>query len=105
MVPGRIRMPRFQTVERLTSVRPTCPCSIIEFYREESLKHQRCLHAQREYYSARAIGDADAALRRILTELDRLCAQQNVAQVVGRLLRSIDCLTGLSSTSDPKHVN
>ena len=90
---------------RLASVRSTCPCSIIEFYREEILKHQRCLHAQREYYSARAIGDVEAALGRILTELERLCAQQTAAQVVGRLLRSIDSLTGLSSTSDPKHVN
>ena len=98
-------MPRIHTFERFANVRPTCPCSITDFYREEILKHQRCLHAQREYYSARAIGDADAALRRILTELDHLCAQQNAAQVVGRLLRSIDTLTGLSSTSDPKHVN
>ena len=98
-------MPPLQSFERFTSARPSCPCSITDFYREEILKHQRCLHAQREYYSARAIGDADAALRRILTELDRLCAQQTAAQVVGRFLRSIDSLTGLSSTSDPKHVN
>jgi hypothetical protein len=89
--------------ERLPGVRPTC--SVTDFYRDEILKHQRCLRAQREYYSARAIGDVEAALRRILTELDRLCAQQDAAQVVGNLLRSIDTLTGLSSSSDPKQVN
>jgi hypothetical protein len=96
-------MPRIQMFERLTSVRPTC--SVTDFYRDEILKHQRCLHAQREYYSARAIGEVEAALGRILTELDRLCAQQEAAQVVGRLLRSIDSLTGLSSTSDPRQVH
>jgi len=96
-------MTRFQTFERFTSARPTC--SVTEFFREEILKQQRCLDAQREYYSARAIGEVEAALRRILTELDRLCAQQDAAQVVGKLLRSIDSLTGLSSTSDPKQVN
>jgi hypothetical protein len=96
-------MPRFQMFERLQSVRPTC--SIADFYRDEILKHQRCLRAQREYYSARAIGDVEAALRRILTELDHLCAQKDAAQVVGNLLRSIDTLTGLSSSSDPKQVH
>jgi hypothetical protein len=96
-------MPRFQMVERLHGVRPTC--SIADFYRDEILKHQRCLRAQRESYSAQAIGDVEAALRRILTELDRLCAQQDAAQVVGNLLRSIDTLTGLSSSSDPKQVH
>jgi hypothetical protein len=96
-------MTRFQAFERFPSVRPTC--SVTEFFREEILKRQRCLDAQREYYSARAIGEVEAALRRILTELDRLCAQQDAARVVGKLLRSIDSLTGLSSTSDPKQVN
>lgn len=96
-------MSRIQMFERLPSVRPTC--SIADFYRDEILKQQRCLRAQRECYSARAIGDVEAALGRILTELDRLCAQQEAAQVVGRLLRSIDTLTGLSSASDPKQVN
>jgi hypothetical protein len=96
-------MPRIQMFERLTSARPVC--SVTDFYRDEILKHQRCLHAQREYYSARAIGDVEAALRRVLTELDHLCAQQDAAQVVSRLLRSIDSLTGLSSSSDPKQVH
>ncbi len=97
-------MPRFTTNERPSSARPTW--SVADFYREEIFKQQRCLRAQREYYSARAIDDVEAALRRILTELDRLCAQQEAAQVVGRLLRSIDCLTGgQANTFDPKQVH
>jgi hypothetical protein len=96
-------MPRIQMFERLTSVRPTC--SVTDFYRDEILKHQRCLRAQRDCYSARAIGDVEAALHRILTELDRLCAQPDAARVVAKLLRSIDSLTGLSSTSDPGPVH
>jgi hypothetical protein len=96
-------MSRIQMFERLTSARPTC--SVTDFYRDEILKHQRRLNEQREYYSARAIGDVEAALCRILTELDRLCAQQDAAQVVSRLLRSIDSLTGLSSNSDPRQVH
>ena len=74
---------------------------LADLYREEFLKHQRCLQQQREYYSERAILDAEAALRRILSNLDHLCAQQNGEQVVSRLLREIDVLTGLSAWSDP----
>jgi hypothetical protein len=99
-----MRMSRFQSFERSTSARSTT-CSLFEFYREEFLKHQRCIHAQRECFSERAICDVEAALTRILTELDRLCAQQDGAQVVSRLLQKIDTLTGLSAMSDPKQVH
>lgn len=96
-------MPRFQTLERLSSAR-TC-CSPIDFYRDEFLKHQRCLDTQREYYSERAICEVEAALRRILTELDRLTARQDAEQVVSCLLHQIDLLTGLSARSDPKRAH
>jgi hypothetical protein len=100
MTSPRIRMSRFRTEGRPASARipPSC---LADLYREEFLKHQRCLHEQREYYSERAILDAEAALRRILSNLDQLCAQQNGEQVVSRLLREIDVLTGLSAWSDP----
>ena len=81
------------------------PISHVDFYREEFLKHQRCLQQQREYYSERVILDVEAALRRILSNLDHLCAQQNGEQVVSRLLRKIDVLTGLSAWSDPKNAH
>jgi hypothetical protein len=95
-------MPRF-AMARPLSVR-TC-CSAVDFYREEFLKHQRCLDAQREYYSERAICEVEAVLRRILAELDHLTMRQDAEQIVSGLLRKIDVLTGLSACSDRKQVN
>ena len=97
-------MSRFRTDGRPASAQ-TPPISHLDFYREEFLKHQRCLQQQREYYSERVILDVEAALRRILSNLDHLCAQQNGDQVVSGLLRKIDVLTGLSAWSDPKNAH
>jgi hypothetical protein len=94
-------MSRFRTDGRPLSARIPPPC-LADLYREEFLKHQRCLRQQHEYYSKRVILDVEAALARILSNLDQLCAQQNGEQVVSRLLRKIDVLTGLSAWSDPK---
>ena len=47
-------MPRFATEMRPISA----PHPITEFYREEFLKHHRCLQQQRPYYSETAITDA-----------------------------------------------
>jgi hypothetical protein len=94
-------MPRFRTDGRPLTARIP-PACLADLYREEFLKHQRCLQQQREYYSERVILDVEAALRRILSNLDHLCAQQDGEQVVSRLLRKIDVLTGLSAWSDPK---
>jgi hypothetical protein len=96
-------MSRFLTRERPPHART--PSTLADFYREEFLKHQRCLQQQREYYSERVIGDVEAALARILARLDALCAEKDAEQVVSRLLRQIDVLTGLSAWSDPKQVH
>jgi hypothetical protein len=96
---ARFRTDRRPLVPRLPPISPT------EFYREEFLKHKRCLDQQREYYSERVILDVEAALARILSKLDHLCSQQNGDEVVSRLLRKIDVLTGLSAWSDPKNVH
>ncbi len=71
------------------------------FYRDELLKHRRCLERQREYYSAKTIGDIEAVLTRLISEVDRLCARENGALLVSRLLRRIDGVTRLSDWSDP----
>ena len=76
-----------------------------EFYREELIKHQRCLEKQREYYSERAVTDVETALSRLLARLDHLCSQRDADQLLSRLLRKIDVVTGLSAWSDPKKVN
>jgi len=96
-------MLRFLTDKRPVTRRPAVLSS--EFYREEFLKHQRCLERQREYYSERAITNAEAAISRILGELDQICAQQGGTELVSRLLRQFDTVTGLSARSDPKKAH
>jgi hypothetical protein len=97
-------MPRFVTDSSPTSAQP--PASqLTEFYREEFLKHQRCLQQQRPYYSEGAITGVEAALARIMADLDRLCTKANADQVLSNLLKQFDVVTGLSAWSDPKHLN
>jgi hypothetical protein len=75
---------------------------IIEFYREEFIKHRRCLQQQRPYYSESAITDVESALTRILGQIEQLSAQDNAPQLVSSLLKKFDVVTGLSAWSDPK---
>lgn len=79
--------------------------SLTNFYREEFVKCQRCLEQQREYYSPDAISDVEQALMKVMAQLDRLCTKGDADQVVSRLLRQFDVITGLSAWSDPKQVN
>ncbi len=72
------------------------------FYRDELLKHWQCLEQQRESYSEKAITDVEAALTRLLGDVDRLCARKGGDVLVSRLLRKIDGVTRLSAWSDPK---
>lgn len=75
----------------------------IDFYREELARHRECLEQQREYYSAKAIGDVEAALTRLMSRVDNLCTRKNGDEIVGRLLREIDVVTRLSVWSDQKN--
>lgn len=70
------------------------------FYREELVKHWQCLERQREYYSEKAITDVESVLGRLMSEVDRLCAQEHGDQLVSQLLRKIDGVTRLSAWSD-----
>ena len=91
-------MPRFVSDSRPISAQHP----IIEFYREEFLKHHRCLQQQRAYYSESAISDVETALTRIMGELEQLSTRDNAPQLVSALLKKFDVVTGLSSWSDPK---
>jgi hypothetical protein len=73
------------------------PTLIANFYREEFLKHREFLQSQRESYSERAVASAEAALCRVLGQLDRLCTQHEGVEVVSRLLRTFDVVTGVSA--------
>ena len=103
MAASRNRLSRF-----LTDSRPPCEPvihSVSNFYREEFVKRQQRLEAQREFYSERAIHDVEQALVKVIAQLDRLCNVENADEVVGKLLRQFDVVAGLSAWTDPRQVN
>ena len=103
MAASRNRLSRF-----LADSRPPCEPvfhSLSTFYREEFVKCQRCLEQQREFYSERAISDVEQALTKVMAQLDRLCSKADADQVVSRLLRQFDVVTGLSAWTDPRQIN
>jgi hypothetical protein len=93
-------MARFVSPDRVSSA-----AFLSDFYREEFLKHRACLAQQREYYSERAITDADCAITKILDELDKLCAKDDADTLISALLRKFDVFTGLSCWNDPKNYH
>jgi hypothetical protein len=97
----RTRVPSFLT-DRSAAL-PTS--TLIEFYREEFLKHHRCLQAQREYFSEQAIRGVERALQRVMADLENLSGKADTDEVVARLLREFDVVTGLSAWSDPPIVH
>jgi hypothetical protein len=88
-----------------TTSKPTSAHHIIEFYREEFVKHRRCLQEQRPYYSESAITDVEAALAKIISELEHLSSKADAPQLVSSLLKKFDIVTGLSAWSDPKQTH
>jgi hypothetical protein len=97
---ARSRLARFPSADRIRSV--SVPA---DFYREEFQRHRDCLALQREYFSERAITDADQALARVLSQLEQLCAKDDADQVMERLLRKFNAVTGLSGWSDPQKLH
>ena len=79
--------------------------NLTDFYREEFLKHRRCLEQQREYYSEGAISDVEQALRKVLNQLDHLCTTSDADQVVSRLLSQFNIVTGPNGWTDPRQIN
>jgi hypothetical protein len=103
MPASRNRLSRF-----LADSRPQCDPvlhSVSNFYREEFVKCKRCLEQQREFFSEGAISDAERALMKVMSQLDRLCTKADADQVVSRLLRQFDVVTGLAAWSDPRHTH
>ena len=83
---------------------PTCQC-LADFFRQELIKHHRCLERQREYYSERAIEQAEDALARILAEVEQLSQREDACEVIGRLLRKFDVVTNLSAWTEPDKLH
>jgi hypothetical protein len=94
-------------MQRFLIDRPgTSPASpLSEFFREEFVKHQRCLQQHREYYSRQAIDSVESALVRVIAQMDALSTTHDANQVIANLLREFDLVTGLSSWSDPRQAN
>ena len=89
----------------ISSPGPSPSSPLIEFYKEEFLKHHRCLQEQREFFSDQAIHNVESALLRIISQVDKLSAEQDANQVVAKLLREIDVVTKLSAWSDPQKAH
>jgi len=85
---------------QLTASSFSPPTVVSNFYREEFLKHREFIRLQRESYSECALANAEAALCRVLGELDSLCTRRNGPQIVSRLLRCFDVVTGVSAFSN-----
>jgi hypothetical protein len=101
-------VPRNRVARFLTDSRPQPDSvfySLSNFYREEFIKCQRCLDAQREYYSDRAISDVEQAITKVLAQLDRLCKSADADRVVSRLLQQFDTVARPSAWSDPRHTH
>jgi ABC-type multidrug transport system fused ATPase/permease subunit len=94
-------MPRFVTDSRPISEHHP----VTEFYRQEFIKHRRCLQQQRPYYSDTAITNVETALTRIMDELEQLCVKANADELVSSLLKQFDAVTGLSARSDTRHTH
>jgi hypothetical protein len=98
---ARTRIPGFL----LDPSTPATVSALTEFYREEFRKHQKCLQAQREYFSPQAIENAENALLKIIADLDRLTEDANAQDLVAQLLKEFDVVTGLSGWSEPNKVH
>jgi hypothetical protein len=98
---ARTRIPGFLLDQAI----PPSVSTLTEFYREEFIKHHKCLQAQREYFSAQAIENAENALLKIIADLDRLSEQTNAEDIVARLLKEFDVVTGLSGWSEPNKIH
>lgn len=103
MPASRIRISRFVT-ESPRSAGPAL-ISVSDFYREEVVRCQRCLDAQRDLYSTQTVQDVERALSHVMASLDRLCCSPEAGEVVGRLLRQFDVAAGLVNWSDPSQVH
>jgi hypothetical protein len=76
-----------------------------DFFREEFLKHHRCLERQREFYSDHAIAQAEDAIARILAKVEQLSQREDACEVVSELLRKFDLVTNLSAWTDPETLH
>lgn len=103
MPASRNRSSRFLTDVFSAGDSPIQPA--FNFYQEEVARCRACLEQQREFYSDRAIEDAERALTRVMAQLEQLTATPDADRMVGQLLHQLAMVTGLFTWSDPKQVH
>lgn len=79
--------------------------SVHDFYRSEFLRHRELLALQREYFSERAITDADEALTKVMGRLEEICGRDGGDQLITQILRQFNAVTGLSGWAEPKQLH
>lgn len=72
---------------------------ISDFYREEFLRHKSRLETQKSFFADEEVyGQVEAALDRIIEEIDKMSQADNFQELAGHLLERIDVITSLSSS-------
>jgi hypothetical protein len=71
---------------------------IIEFYKEEFLKHKTRIQIQKEFHSDRALSDIEVALDKIIDEIETICRMDRFSELASQLLERIDIVTNLSGS-------
>lgn len=103
-----VQKSRFASVNASSLTWPVSGTSLeclIQFFREEVVKHHRCLEQQREYYSDVAMSQAEDALCRVMAQIEQLSRRDDAGEVVGELLRQLDIVTGLSAWTDAETLH
>ena len=71
---------------------------ILEFYREEFLRHKNRLEYQRPFFAEKTYEEIESVLNRIIGEMDKICDVENFEELASHLLHRIDVVTNLSSS-------
>jgi hypothetical protein len=72
---------------------------ISDFYREEFLRHKSRLETQKSFFADDEVYvQIEAALDRIIEEIDKMSQADNFQELAGHLLERIDVITSLSSS-------
>ncbi|MEW6319842.1 MAG: hypothetical protein AB1635_02010 [Acidobacteriota bacterium] len=102
-------MQRFLTDREVPSPRASFPitaaCPIAEFYRQEFIRLHRCLQAHRDAFTPQAVNSVEAALVRVIAEIDKLSRAEGADLVVARLLKEFGVVARLAGWSDGHPVH
>ena len=72
--------------------------SVLDFYREEFLRHKSRLEHQRAFFAEKTYEEIESVLNRIIEEMDRICEVEHFEELASHLLRRIDVVTNLSNS-------